>query len=729
MSFYNFPNQRIPESEKTENWHINHISQYLNYSGTDEFRDRKQEILEAYYSYSAELSPKKKEIIKSTITEVYGENLGPKYMVYPLCESKIEQILGEYRQRPIKRKLAVNNESAIIKKFEKKIDYLFEKEMRRLNSEIKEESGLELETENPDLEIPENIEEFFAKDYRTISEEIAEDVLNQILVVRKEKEKIYEAFRHFSICDRVWVYFKEKDGHPSIHVPHVLDIFYDTNPNENIQSDPYYFVYDTYDTINEIFNKFPEIDEEKRLKIESYSGYANSTNTGKSAWVWANKKDSNRIRVVSMIWKSFKQIKLKVFTNKNNEESYRIIKDEKEIKKNDKLKNIWVDDIRHITMIGPDVVLSYGSLNNQMFSISNPDKKYMPVLGLIGDNNIGTGKIRSIVTKLDNLQDFASEILYEVRVAMRQIDGNVLGYDLSNIPKEFQKYGENALNKVNFYLKRDRVQFYNSRDKKSNTYASSMNVSQKGRISELMNLLALIEQLADNITGIKHNPQENPYQKAAVVEMGAATSSNRMEEYFGLFDTFVETLTERLVSFSQKIYKENQLFNYFGGDMQQNFLQIFPDFFLDDIGIYVEDNRKEYQRKKRIDEVASQTFMNANSPQLIRDLIKIWNADSSTEAESILDKGLKALEELRNQAQQQLADVEKQKIEAAAKEKEEDRKIQREKMETEKEVAAIYANNKSDTENNRIQGENLRKLADIEKELMLNNNKNENKKS
>ena len=29
-------------------------------------------------------------------------------------------------------------------------------------------------------------------------EEIAEDVLNQILVVRKEKEKIYEAFRHFS---------------------------------------------------------------------------------------------------------------------------------------------------------------------------------------------------------------------------------------------------------------------------------------------------------------------------------------------------------------------------------------------------------------------------------------------------------------------------------------------------------------------------------------------------
>ena len=37
-------------------------------------------------------------------------------------------------------------------------------------------------------EVYENIEEFFAKDYRTISEEIAEDVLNQILIGLKGQE-------------------------------------------------------------------------------------------------------------------------------------------------------------------------------------------------------------------------------------------------------------------------------------------------------------------------------------------------------------------------------------------------------------------------------------------------------------------------------------------------------------------------------------------------------------
>ena len=46
MSFYNFPNQRISENEKNEAWHISHIEQYLNYSGTSEYRERKEEILE-----------------------------------------------------------------------------------------------------------------------------------------------------------------------------------------------------------------------------------------------------------------------------------------------------------------------------------------------------------------------------------------------------------------------------------------------------------------------------------------------------------------------------------------------------------------------------------------------------------------------------------------------------------------------------------------------------------
>ena len=73
--------------------------------------------------------------------------------------------------------------------------------------------------------------------------------------------------------------------------------------------------------------------------------------------------------------------------------------------------------------------------------------------------------------------------------------------------------------------------------------------------------------------------------------------------------------------------------------------------------------------------------------------------------------------------------IEREKIAADAKEKEEDRKIQRERMETDKEVAIIYANNKSDTENNKVQGENLRKLADIEKEILLNSNKNKEQKS
>ena len=115
MSIFNFPNQRIPESKKDEEWHKNHILSYLKYTGTAEFNHVKAEMAELYYAAAAKLSPKQEKIVCATITEKYGENFGPQYYVYPLIESNIEQMVGDYRNRPLKRKCLVNNEKAVIK--------------------------------------------------------------------------------------------------------------------------------------------------------------------------------------------------------------------------------------------------------------------------------------------------------------------------------------------------------------------------------------------------------------------------------------------------------------------------------------------------------------------------------------------------------------------------------------------------------------------------------------
>ena len=103
------------------------------------------------------------------------------------------------------------------------------------------------------------------------------------------------------------------------------------------------------------------------------------------------------------------------------------------------IRTISCEDIRFVTMLGPDLVLDGGREKDQLQTAGNKKKRYLDIVGL-ADYRTGTNEIRSLAKKLYYLQDFASEILYELRLNMRQLDGNVLVYDVANMPKEFLKF-------------------------------------------------------------------------------------------------------------------------------------------------------------------------------------------------------------------------------------------------------------------------------------------------
>lgn len=721
MSVYDFPDQTIAEGLKNLDWHKRHILDYVSYSGSSSYSVKKKELIKLYYGYSAALDKEDSEMVMKTITQRCGKDFGPQYSVYPLIESKIDKLVGDYRKRPIKRKLLVTNPDAVNKKLDHKLNMIAESVLRKENETLTDSIGFAPETPNPDIEVPEDIEEFFSQDYRTLSEQNGEQILKQILIVRKEKEKYYEALKHYLITGSVWGFLDEKDGHPTIVIPNLLDIFHDYDPNETIQKDSQYFIWDRPMALNDIYNTFNPTKKQKE-KIKHL-------NTSASNWVEKGEDSILRPRVISMIWKSRKTIRFKSYNNAiTKKEEYKILDADYKEDNRDKIVTYEVEDIRHITMIGPDVVLAWGSAEDQMKTQSNPNKRICPVVGLVDHSTLGTGEIRSLAKKLLYLQGFASEILYELRLNMRQVDGNALVYDLANAPKQWLEDGPDAaLEKINFFLKRDRIQIINSRDKRANPYASSVNISQKGRIQDLMNMLALIEDLADKMTGIKSSEQ-NPYQKAAVAEINFDNSSSRTEMYFGPFDTFTDIMNERLVLKAQHVYKKGDVYSYFAGDNMQKFLTISADFLMDDLGIYVTDNRKDYEDKQLINDVASKLFGNASSPEMMRDLIRVIKSDNVSEAESIMDKGIVALQKTKSDNDKMLQQIEQEKI-AWEKEKE-DREDKRnnDRIEGQKAVAEIYADNKAATENEKNTAENLRKLADIESKLTIEEQKAQNSK-
>ena len=235
----------------------------------------------------------------------------------------------------------------------------------------------------------------------------------------------------------------------------------------------------------------------------------------------------------------------------------------------------------------------------------------------------------------------------------------------------------------------------------------------------------MIEDLAAKITGNSKEAQAqaSQYAKATVAEMNLTASASRIENYFGLFDSFVETFLERLMVKAKFIYKENDTFTYFGGDLQTKFLKIYPDFLFEDLGIHIGDNRLEYQRKQRIDSVAQQTFANAQSPEMLLELIKIWNSENSTEAEAILAKGVKALGKIREenmQMQQQQMQIQAQ---TEQKKDEIDYQKHTEQLDNNLEVAEIYADNKMDEVIEKEAGADRRKAAELISDLQKDREK------
>ncbi len=87
------------------------------------------------------------------------------------------------------------------------------------------------------------------------------------------------------------------------------------------------------------------------------------------------------------------------------------------------------------------------------------------------------------------------------------------------------------------------------------------------------------------------------------------------------------------------IYKNGDVFHYYGGDNQAKFLKIMPDWSDEDLGIHIGDNRNEEKKVQKMEGMAEAAFGSPQTPEMYLELIRMYNADSSTEKEAIFKKG------------------------------------------------------------------------------------------
>jgi len=737
---FELPNQRLPESQWTKKLYIEHANRMIEYIGNDTYTVRNELIAKYYRRYNCELSPKEVEANLS-LTKQYGFDLGVEYMIYPLCEMVVDQMVGEYITTPMRKKLFSINKDAINSKLDEKVKYINEAIFREENKKLENELGFVPETEAPDIDLPDDIDKFFAMNYKTIAEEVGDDLVEQFLEVLKEKRKVKTLLQDYLISEQVIGWLDEKDGHPTIKRAKYDECYIDLNPDEEIQTDINIFAAFPFMTKNELLNKYElnneqlkEIDElfkkmsSGKLNDEPFSfarrdGVDSYTNckTGVSYRDWYDNNSKNRIRVMHMKWRSRKQIRAKVFVNEHTgEETYKLLNKNDKGRKRDNIKTVTVETVRFIEMIGPTLVLRHGESKERLSYIDNKKKVRLPVVALIGRNTLYTGTIRSVVARVEQLQKIASDLLFELRLAMRSNDGRALVYDTAQIPKQFlDAYGtKNALKRVMHHMKKDRMIFINSKDKNARSsfnQFTALDLSNRGQVQDIINALLLIEDLARKFVGLNKERQGEvgQYQTASGTDRAMLQSNARTEIYFNPFDEFFQSLLNTMLVKSKYVYKEGQVFQYVFGDLKAKFLTVFSEFFNSDLGIYFGDRFKDKRNKEIIDMSAQQALSNASDKELILDLINVLQGESASESKAILEKGLDTFQKLQeaNAKAAQAAEEAKQQHELALQDRQ--KQIADDRNQNNIDVAHIYADNKAYTENEKNQSQELMKLADI----------------
>ena len=651
-----FSKQNIPESQKTKEWHKD-FDDILKYNkSSSSYAAEKTKDYENYLLVTGQFDKKQFKYV----TDMYGITAPARFVNYPIIMPKIDLLAGEIVSQPLKWSVNVVNRNAIRRKNEKKIQMAAEVILKPIRREIEKALGTELKDEEIGEEVPEDVEQFQNKRFRDIVEEQVHVGLNFISQKQKLKSVFKRGFYDLTITGKEFYRVTVKNRDPYIERIDPRSVIYDFDSDKENLQDSKFAGLDNWYTVNEIVDRFQlsgsVVDElEKLEKMDSNS--INELNSGYDCYMSSNSTNL-KVRVVDVEWKSFKTMKYKVTPNKYDKsiDFYKMVKDDYKGKDGEKVVTKVISDVRYAIRAGHEILLAWGRKPNIVRHEDNYANCKLGFFGII--KNSFNSQTLSVVDSLKNIQILYNLVMYQVDLAMARSGGKALVYDVSQKPKNV------PLEDVMYHAKNSGLVIINSRSE--GMQGSSFNQFQQidltlsQSIGQLINLKVMLEQTADQLTGITASRSgiSKSSDAVGVNERSVMQSTLITAPLFDLhYDIIGDVMNEAANLFRYCWSEENRMINVFG-DMGFETFKWDKSSALDEYGIFVENSSKELQRKQSMfslmDRMASTGSLDPISS------IKAMNAESASEVESILVKGMKTMQEMQQQQSQQQSEIAQQ---------------------------------------------------------------------
>jgi hypothetical protein len=594
------PNQFIPENKKDQEWYRDNAryvaSKYNTQFNSLGFRNNEQnfdkpvdEMLRMFTYY---LGKQENRDYYYTTQDQSGCELPTVWINGQKLTSMVDFMLGTAIKmiENIEPSVKAVSRTATNKRTLDMELALLKVEFKNIFSQL-EEQGVSF---NPlgkqDFEMPDEVMKHMQYDYKQYGEEIAYDMVTDILHRNKFMSKYKQAFFYTLLAGVVGIENKivNKRVMKEIILPYNLiwDNTFDDDLNEKarfvgkidwispgeIISNPYYTRQLTTEQIEEIKILTPD-------NIDKLLGEDNIT-TNKLKWYW-NNNGVPSLAATTCYWIGYKELRYEKLKDKYGNEHIAKIK-------NANVSQYWVKTVYKATLLANKYVVDYGEIHNIVRKQDDINEVELPITVFIP--NMVMGENRSIVSRLHKHQDRIDFLNNEITKSVTRAKGKVFVLNKHKLGTATAQEVLNDFERMGIHITDGNATGEEFIGPDQNKVVDVVDMTLDPNVQQLLSLKREEERIMEEIVNVPKAAmgQQQGYM-GAKTQAGTIAQSNLGTSY--LYQGFVQFI-EKDLQHSLNQFKVSLLANQDDdipviGDRGINYLKVTEDFKFEDFGIYV----------------------------------------------------------------------------------------------------------------------------------------------
>lgn len=674
-----FPQQKLTLKQKNEKWQhdcLNYIIGEGNITSGGQNVTHFGELQTYYDLYNSKFNEKDFQRITNPFHVKDGFPATPQD--FNIVRPKIDLLIGEETKRPLNFKVVRTSQEATSELMDKQKELLMQYIMAQITSRMGDEEAQQFQQQlqNGEIMPPEAIANYMDKDYKDVIENTAYHTLCYLREKLGIDNEFIKGWKDALIAGMEFYYVGVLNSEPYVERVNPMEFSFDKSPGLEFVEDGAWCCRKMRMSITEIYDRYYDKLSEKDLnRLTEMVNAVPATNYGEhqplddfNKIVWRNydnpfSDDYARahVNVWHCCWKSFKKIFYVTTQDESGQvnvdivdESYKPVGTELSVEPD------WIIEVWEGYRAGTDLYFGIQPIEYQHVSIDNPNSQKLPYCGAIYSNT--NSSPRSLVSILKPLQYMYIVLWYRLELAIARDKGKVMLMDVTQIPKSMGIDVQRWMH----YLSSVGVSFINpyessegginGRPAQFNQF-QSMDLTMSNVISEYIQLMDKIEQLAGTISGITEQRQGaiSTSELVGNVERSVLQSSHITEPLFWVHNQCKRNVLNMLLNTAKGVWQDTgkKKLQYIFDNGERAFLNIEPKFYYEDMDVFVSDTSKDLENINKLQQLIQPAMQNGASLLEAAEVLTTNNFN-------LLKQKLKDMQTRQEQLQQQQQEQEAQ---------------------------------------------------------------------